>query len=114
MLVKSKLYGLDESLIFPLRDGAFVPDSSFDSETLFKYSFGITAGGNSRKKIVLKFAPQEGRYVKAQPLHPTQKIVEENKDGLSVELHVIPSYELKAAIRSFGDKVEVLEPVSLL
>ncbi len=87
-------------------------------QVLIQKHFSNTALGlllvELQKKIVLKFAPQEGRYVKAQPLHPTQKIVEENKDGLSVELHVIPSYELKAAIRSFGDKVEVLEPVSLL
>jgi hypothetical protein len=31
-----------------------------------------------------------------------------------VELKVIPSYELKAAIRSFGEKVEVIEPANLL
>ena len=106
---KIKTFGLDRISDLSVRDGVFVPDSSFDPETLFKYSFGITAGGVPQK-IVLKFAPQEGRYVTAQPLHPTQKITNENDEGLTLELKVIPSYELKAAIRSFGDKVEVLEP----
>ncbi|MCB0756639.1 MAG: WYL domain-containing protein, partial [Flavobacteriales bacterium] len=77
------------------------------------YSFGITAGGKP-EKIVLKFAPQEGRYVKAQPLHPTQKIIKENQDGMTVELKVIPSYELRSSIRSFGKNVEVIEPIDLL
>lgn len=110
---KVKTFGLDRISDLSIRDSYFTVDKSFDPEVLFKYSFGITAGGKP-EKVVLKFAPQEGRYVKAQPLHPTQKIIKDKADGLTVELKVIPSYELKAAIRSFGDKVEVLEPTQLL
>ena len=109
---KVKTFGLDRITDLSLRENYFTVDKSFDPEVLFKYSFGITAGGEP-EKIVLKFAPQEGRYVKAQPLHPTQKIINENEDSLTIQLKVIPSYELKATIRSFGDKVEVLEPASL-
>ena len=110
---KVKTFGLDRISDLSMRDSYFTVDKDFDPEVLFKYSFGITAGGKP-EKVVLKFAPQEGRYVKAQPLHPTQKIVKDNAEGLTVELKVIPSYELKAAIRSFGNKVEVLEPKDLL
>jgi predicted DNA-binding transcriptional regulator YafY len=110
---KIKTFGLDRISDVSLREGVFVPDSKFDHEILFKYSFGITAGGKP-EKIVLKFAAQEGRYIKAQPLHPTQKITSENSSGLILELNVIPSYELRATIRSFGDGVVVLEPLSLL
>lgn len=110
---KVKTFGLDRISDLSLRDSYFTVDKAFDPEVLFKYSFGITAGGKP-EKVVLKFAPQEGRYVKAQPLHPTQKIVKDNAEGLTVELKVIPSYELKAAIRSFGDKVVVLEPTGII
>lgn len=107
---KVKTFGLDRISDLSIRENYFTVDKSFDPETLFKYSFGITAGGTP-EKIVLKFASQEGRYVKAQPLHPTQKIINESADGLTVELKVIPSYELKATIRSFGTGVKVIEPV---
>ena len=110
---KIKTFGLDRISDISLREDAFVPDPSFDPEMLFKYSFGITAGGKP-EKIVLKFAPQEGRYVKAQPLHPTQKIITDNKNGLRIELNVIPSDELKATIRSFGKNVELIKPIDLL
>lgn len=110
---KVKTFGLDRISDLSLRENYFTVDKSFDPEVLFKYSFGITAGGKP-EKVVLKFAPQEGRYVKAQPLHPTQKIIQENDEGLTIQLKVIPSYELKAAIRSFGSMVIVLEPVNLL
>ena len=109
---KIKTFGLDRISDVSVRAKIFVPDQTFDSENLFKYSFGITAGGKP-EKVVLKFAPQEGRYVKAQPLHPTQKILKEDESGLSIELEVIRSYELKAAIRSFGNKVELVKPKSL-
>ena len=110
---KVKTFGLDRISDLSIRENYFTVDKGFDPEVLFKYSFGITAGGKPQK-VVLKFAPQEGRYVKAQPLHPTQKIIKENNEGLTVELKVIPSYELKATVRSFGDKVEVVEPMNLL
>jgi predicted DNA-binding transcriptional regulator YafY len=110
---KVKTFGLDRISDLSMRESYFTVDKSFDPEVLFKYSFGITAGGKP-EKIVLKFAPQEGRYIKAQPLHPTQKIIMDNSDGLTIELKVIPSYELKGAIRSFGDNVAVIEPVGLL
>ena len=110
---KVKTFGLDRISDLSVREKVFVIDRKFNPETLFKYSFGITAGGEPQK-IVLKFAPQEGRYVKAQPLHPTQKITKENAQGLTIQLKVIPSYELKSTVRSFGEKVEVLEPKDLL
>ena len=108
-----KTFGLDRISDLSIREHVFVVDRKFDPEILFKYSFGITAGGKPTK-VVLKFAPQEGRYVKAQPLHPTQKIIEENQEGLTIQLKVIPSYELSAAIRSFGKNVDVIEPIDLL
>ncbi len=106
-------FGLDRISDPSIRDEYFSVDEDFDPETLFKYSFGITAGGKP-EKIVLKFAPQSGRYVKAQPLHPTQRIISDSEDGLTIELKVIPSYELASTIRSYGKSVEVLEPKALL
>lgn len=110
---KVKTFGLDRISDLSIREAYFTVDKDFDPELLFKYSFGITAGGKPQK-VVLKFAPQEGRYVQAQPLHPTQKIVTENASGLTIELKVIPSYELKSTIRSYGDKVEVVFPPNFL
>jgi len=110
---KVKTFGLDRISDISLREAYFTVEKDFDSETLFKYSFGITAGGRP-EKIVLRFAPQSGRYVKTQPLHPTQKIISENADGLTVKLMVIPSYELKATVLSYGKDVEVLEPKGLV
>ncbi len=110
---KVKTFGLDRISDLSVRENYFTVDKNFDPEVLFKYSFGITAGGKPQK-VVLRFAPQEGRYVKAQPLHPTQKIIADSTEGLTVELKVIPSYELTATVRSFGDKVQVLEPSTLL
>lgn len=109
----TRTFGLDRISDLTITSQYFVPDSEFDPETLFRYSFGITAGGKPQE-IVLRFAPQEGRYVKAQPLHPTQQILSDNDSGLTISMKVIPSYELKATVRSFGNNVNVVRPKNLL
>ncbi|MFT5920135.1 MAG: putative DNA-binding transcriptional regulator YafY [Granulosicoccus sp.] len=105
---KIKTFGLDRISELNTAGDLFDIDSKFDPELLFKHSFGITAGGKP-EKIVLKFAPLEGRFIKSQPLHPSQKIIKDSKDGLTISIKVIPSYELKSTILSYGNRVEVIE-----
>jgi predicted DNA-binding transcriptional regulator YafY len=105
---KIKTFGLDRISDLNTAGELFEVDKKFDPEILFKHSFGITAGGKP-EKIVLKFAPLEGRFIKSQPLHPSQNIIEDDETGLTINIKVIPSYELKSAILSYGNRVEVLK-----
>lgn len=92
----------------------FVPDPTFNVGQYFKHSFGISVlTGYKPETVVLKFDPTEAPYIKSQPLHETQKIVSETETEFVIRLHVIPSYELKSQINSYGNKVEVLEPAFL-
>lgn len=92
----------------------FEVDVSFSAKNFFKHSFGISVISEYKpEKVVLQFEPSESPYIKSQPLHQTQQIVAETEKAFIISLEVIPSYELKAQILSYGDKVEVLEPESL-
>ena len=42
-----------------------------------------------------------------------QKIKERNETNTIVTLDLIPNYELESLLLSYGDKLKVLEPVSL-
>jgi 5'(3')-deoxyribonucleotidase len=48
--------------------------------------------------------------VKSLPLHPTQKIITENQEGLTIELFVVPNYELVQHILMHHAFVKVIEP----
>ena len=65
------------------------------------------------KKIVLIFDPNQAPFIKSQPWHQSQKIISDSKKEFKIELTVIPSYELKAQILSYGATVEVLKPSHL-
>jgi len=92
----------------------FTPDASFNARQFFKHSFGISVlSGYEPEKVELSFSPNEAPYIKSQPLHETQKILKDDDKEFRISLEVIPSYELKSSILSYGAGVKVISPESL-
>ena len=52
------------------------------------------------------------KYLESQPLHSSQKLIKETKDGAvySFELHPTPEFDM--AILSYGSQVSVVNPKS--
>jgi predicted DNA-binding transcriptional regulator YafY len=59
---------------------------------------------------LLRFVPQRGNYIKSKPLHPTQRILEDNEGGLTIALDVKINPELLSEILSYGEQVQILRP----
>lgn len=100
--------------IAPATEGSYQPAGSFEPAAFFKYSFGITQIHDAiPQKIVLQFTAYQAPYVISQPLHPSQKIVDQNDEGLTISLELYITQELIMSILSYGKQVKVLEPASL-
>lgn len=83
-------------------------------EEFFEDIIGVTKPNDvALTKIVLKATPQLAPYIKTKPLHGSQKKMEESEDGFTFSIEVIPNYELNKKILSFGDGIQVLEPIKL-
>jgi predicted DNA-binding transcriptional regulator YafY len=106
-------YALDriEKIVSLEKD--FIIQSSFNADTFFKYSFGITQVDNEPQKIRLKFLSAQKGYIETQALHDTQKIIKETSTYFILELTVLVTYELLERIMSYGENVEVIAPESL-
>lgn len=52
-------------------------------------------------------------YIKTKPIHPTQKEVNTDEEGVEIEINVRPNYELEQLILSYGEGLKVLSPDSL-
>ncbi len=92
----------------------FITDESFSPAKFFKYSFGITQLHDANpERVRLSFLPEQMPYITTQPLHQSQKIIDETTGHVIVEMEVYITTELKMAILSFGKNVEVLQPLSL-
>ncbi len=63
--------------------------------------------------MILQFAPEQGEYILAQPLHPSQQTLELNKEFITVQINVKVTYDLIREILSHGDNVRILSPESL-
>ncbi len=108
----TRTFGLDRISDLALMEKFFAADAGFDPDALFRHSFGITAGGDP-VDVVLRFGQRQAQFIRTQPLHPTQQLVREDADTITVSIRVIPSAELSMALLSFGDSVEVIAPVTL-
>ena len=77
-------FGLDRIQRLTTTGQAFPSPSGFDAATYFDHCFGITrpTDGSPPQKILLRFAPVQGRYALSYPLHPSQQLVSENDDEI--------------------------------
>jgi predicted DNA-binding transcriptional regulator YafY len=91
----------------------FRKDRDFNPAEFFKHSFGISVLDFEPQLVTLRFDPGEAPFITSQPLHQTQQVIKDNEKEFIITLDVIPSYELKSHILSYGDKVEVVSPADL-
>lgn len=87
-------------------------DINFDE--YFEDVLGVTKRKDQKsEKILLKFPKDEYPYVETKPWHGSQKKVAEDENSVTIELDVVVNYELEQKILSWGDYVEVMQPLSL-
>lgn len=83
-----------------------------DFDDYFYDIVGVSFPANRTiETVVLRFSPHRFPYIKAKPIHGSQKIISES-EGL-IGLKLMLNRELESIILSFGDDVEVLEPIAL-
>lgn len=90
----------------------YISNNLFDIETYFNNLIGVTFPENAIPEIVeIKVAPKQVPYVKTKPIHHTQQMIREYKNGsVLIRLTLICNYELRAVLLSFGNDVEVIKP----
>lgn len=83
-------------------------------EDYFDDFIGVTKPINGELiKVVLKVSKNLAPYIKTKPIHGSQKRVDENNEEFVFSINVIPNYELKKLILSFGNEITVVEPNNL-
>lgn len=89
-------------------------EPKFPPRDYFSKIIGINRKkGSKKEKIVLKFSRFQANYILTQPLHDSQKTVEETDDYVIISLDIHDSPDLYWILLGWGEEVEVLEPISL-
>ncbi|HEY8405158.1 MAG TPA: WYL domain-containing protein [Flavobacteriales bacterium] len=110
---KIRTFGLERIESLELGEKKFTMDKNFNPDTFFKYSIGITERAEKPEQIVLSFEPVAGKFLKTQPIHPSQKVLKETAKEIQIGLNVLITQELINLILSYGPNVQVLKPMKL-
>lgn len=92
----------------------YIENETMNFSEYFEDIIGVSRHLNDKPvKIRLLFNSKTAPYILTKPLHGSQKRVNYDENGLTIQIEVIPNFELKQLILSYGDSVEILSPKSL-
>ena len=92
----------------------YIRNKVIDIDTHFNDVLGVTKmPGQKALKIVMKIDNSLAPYILTKPLHSSQKVVKEDKDGLVFSIDVVWNFELEREILGYGESLKVLVPKRL-
>jgi predicted DNA-binding transcriptional regulator YafY len=109
-----RTYGLERIEKLETAEKRFTVDASFDPDLFFKHSLGITERSEKPEKIELRLSASAGKYLITQPIHPSQEIIKQDKNHITIGLHVLITTELINLILSYGHQLQVIKPKKLV
>jgi len=110
-----KLFNLALDRISSIKEtqDKFIENSTWDFSEYFEDIIGVTKPeGEEPIRIDLKFSPDQAPYILTKPIHGSQRKHSFDKSGLNISIEVIPNHELEQLLLSFGERVEILKPIT--
>ncbi|MDL2282903.1 WYL domain-containing protein [Odoribacter sp. OttesenSCG-928-G04] len=105
------IYALDRIKHMDLTNSTFHLPKDFDGEIFFADCFGIVVGdGYKTENVLIKVYKIQDSYIRALPLHHSQKEVENTSDYTIFSYRIKPSFDFRQELLSHGSGVEVLSP----
>lgn len=83
-----------------------------DFETPYKDAIGMFTNEEA-ERIVLQYDHRDGHYLKANPLHSSQKVISEDSKTITFEIFVKPNEDLLMELMKRSWSVKIIEPASL-
>lgn len=109
---KIKTFALDRITQIRHTEAPFKVLESFNRESFFESTIGITTTEKQAQEVTLQFNQQQANYIRTQPLHHSQQVLNDGEFlTVTYKLYVTP--ELVMQILAFGSKVKVIAPKEL-
>ena len=97
-----------------LTEKKMTPSDDITAEEYFAGSFGVNHSDNQKpEKILIKVYGTQVEYIKALPIHESQKEIETNEEWSIFEYHLVPCFNFYQQLLWHSERLEVLEPVSV-
>lgn len=107
-----KTYALDRMSRVAIESASFALPDGFDPDAYFRDSFGIVVTRQAPRRIVLRAEPLQSKYLRALPLHASQReTVHDTYSLFTYRMRV--TEDLCDELMSFGPRVTVISPPEL-
>ena len=109
-------FALDRIITIQKAAAKFIPNTKYNFQEYFKDIIGVSFATEKQEaeEILIEVDGQQYPYVSSKPMHPSQLLVRYTESGNAViMLKVIPNFELKQLILSYGKRMTVLSPEHL-
>ena len=111
---KPHMYALDRMLSVEVLSETFKMPEDINAREWFKTIYGVRKYDDMKiQRVLIKAYGKQVRYFRSLPLHSSQEEVEIHREYSIFSYDLTPDYDFIQDILSFGDKVEVVSPLSL-
>jgi predicted DNA-binding transcriptional regulator YafY len=92
----------------------YQPNKEVNFGEYFEDVVGVTVLEKPIEKIRLRIDPSLWPYIETKPIHGSQMRLKEITQSIEVQLELIVNYEFVSQLLSYGDRIQVLQPESLV
>ncbi|MDD6778086.1 MAG: WYL domain-containing protein [Bacteroidales bacterium] len=110
---KIKTYSLDRMADAVIRSEEFAMPADFDAEGFFHDNFGIMTSRGVAKDVVLRVSSNQAKYLRALPLHHSQRETAIHDDYSLFHYHLYLTFDFIKELLSLGSSVTVVKPPEL-
>lgn len=108
------IYALERMDNLQLTDEKMTPTHKVTVKEYFEGSFGANHIDKQHPETIrIKAYGSQVNYIRALPIHESQKEIETTSDWSIFEYHIVPCYNLYQQLLWHREKIEILEPTSM-
>ena len=108
------IFALERMDNIRLTEQKMLPSNDVTADEYWEGSFGVNHSDNQvPERIVIKVYGTQVNYVRALPIHESQKELESNEVYTLFEYHIVPCYNLYQQLLWHREKLEIVEPIHM-
>jgi predicted DNA-binding transcriptional regulator YafY len=109
-----KTYALDRiKQIEIVKDQVYKENKEIDAQSFFSNVIGVSNPTDEVQEVKIIVKPSFAEYIKTQPLHHSQTILNEDDKGLLIQLKVVHNVELETLICGYASYLIIQSPETL-
>ena len=108
------IFALERMDNIRLTEKKMLPSNDVTADEYWEGSFGVNHSDNQvPERIVIKAYGAQAEYIRALPIHESQKELERTDEYTIFEYHIVPCFNLFQQLLWHREKLEIVEPIHM-